>query len=307
MEKDPTATGRWALIANPAAARGRAPRLAAAASRYLRERGIAAELLVSEARGHACGLARKAIAEGAGRIVVCGGDGTLNEILPAVAGSPAAVGLLPCGTANDFARALGIPRGPRQALRNLVEGREVRVDLGTCGDRYFCTVAACGFDAEVSETMREGRRLPGTAGYLLAALRHLFRFQPPKVAATGDFGRLETEALLVAAAVTRSYGGGMRIAPHADPADGRFDVVAVGSVPARTVVAMLPRLFRGGHTRHPAVRIERSSFLELETAGGSRPLYADGEPLGQTPVTLRIEPGSLRAIVPRRPADRRNP
>ena len=225
MEKDPTATVRWAVIANPAAARGRAPRLAAAASQFLKERGIQTELLVSESRGHACELAGKAVAEGAGRIVVCGGDGTLNEILPAVAGSPAAVGLLPCGTANDFARALGIPRRPRPALFNLVEGREVRVDLGVCGDRYFCTVAACGFDAEVSEAMREGRRLPGTAGYLWAALRHLFRFEPAKVAATGDFGRLETEVLLIAAAVTQSYGGGMRIAPHADPADGRFDVV----------------------------------------------------------------------------------
>ena len=302
MEKNQTATGRWAIIANPAAARGRAPLLAAAASRYLGERGIAADLLVSEGRGHACELARKAIAEGAGRIVTCGGDGTVNEILPAVAGSRAALGLLPCGTANDFARALGIPRQPRRALRNLVEGREVRVDLGACGDRYFCTVAACGFDAEVSEAMREGRRLPGTAGYLWAALRHLFRFEPAKVAATGDFGRLETEVLLVAAAVTRSYGGGMRIAPHADPADGRFDVVIIGPVARRTVVAMLPRLFRGSHVRHPAVRIERSSFLEIETPGGARPLYADGEPLGETPVSLRIAPGSLRVIVPRPPA-----
>ena len=301
MEKDPTATGRWAVIANPAAARGRAPRLAAAAAQFLEERGIQAELLVSESRGQACELAGKAIAEGAGRIVVCGGDGTLNEILPAVAGSPAAVGLLPCGTANDFARAMGIPRRPRHALLNLVEGREVRVDLGACGGLYFCTVAACGFDAEVSEMMREGRRLPGTAGYLWAGLRHLFRFEPSKVAATGDFGRLETGVLLIAAAVTRSYGGGMRIAPHADPGDGKFDVVIVGSVPRRTVAAMLPRLFRGGHVRHPAVRIERSSFLGIETADGPRPLYADGEPLGKTPVTLRIEPGSLRAVVPRRP------
>ena len=147
--------------------------------------------------------------------------------------------------------------------------------------------------------MREGRRLPGTAGYLWAALRHLFRFEPSKVAATGDFGRLETEVLLVAAAVTRSYGGGMRIAPHADPADGRFDVVIIGPVARRTVVAMLPRLFRGSHVRHPAVRIERSSFLEIETPGGGRPLYADGEPLGETPVSLRIAPGSLRVIAPR--------
>ena len=154
---------------------------------------------------------------------------------------------------------------------------------------------------------REGRRLPGTAGYLWTALRHLFRFEPAKVAATGDFGRLEAEVLLVAAAVTRSYGGGMRIAPHADPADGRFDVVIVGSVPRRTVVAMFPRLFRGGHTRHPAVRIERSSFLEIETAGGARPLYADGEPLGKTPVALRIEPGCLRAIVPRVSTGRKRP
>lgn len=301
METDPTATGRWAIIANPAAARGRASKLASSALHYLRERGIAADLLVSERRGHACQLAGEAIAAGAGRIVVCGGDGTLNEILPATAGSPAAVGLLPCGTANDFARALGIPLRTRPALRNLLEGREVRLDLGACGERFFCTVAGCGFDAEVSEAMRDGLRLPGTAGYLLSALGHLFRFEPAEVSATGDFGRLETEVMLVAAAVTRSYGGGMRIAPDADPGDGRFDVVIVRAVARRTVLAMLPSLFRGGHVRHPAVRIARSSFLQIETAGAPRPLYADGEPLGETPVTLRIAPGSLRAIVPAAP------
>ena len=107
--------------------------------------------------------------------------------------------------------------------------------------------------------------------------------------------------MLVAAAVTRSYGGGMRIAPDADPGDGRFDVVIVSAVARRTVLAMLPSLFRGRHVRHPAVRIERSSFLQIETAGAPRPLYADGEPLGETPVTLRIAPGSLRAIVPAAP------
>ena len=301
METDPTAAGRWAIIANPAAARGRASKLASFALQYLRDRGIAADLLVSERRGHACELACKAIAAGAGRIVVCGGDGTLNEILPAVAGSRAAVGVLPCGTANDFARALGIPLRPRPALRNLLEGREVHLDLGACGDRYFCTVAGCGFDAEVSEAMREGLRPPGTAGYLLSALGHLFRFEPAEITATGDFGRVETEVMLVAVAITRSYGGGLRIAPGADPGDGRFDVVIVRAVARRTVLAMLPRLFRGGHVRHPAVRIERSSFLQIETAGAPRPLYADGEPLGETPVTLRVAPGSLRAMVPAAP------
>lgn len=290
----------WRLIANPAAARGRARHIAGVASENLRKRGISIELIETEAPGHAGELARGAVAQGAERIVVCGGDGTIHEVLPTLAGSEAALGLLPFGTANDFARSLGIPRKLQPAVETLITGKEALVDLGMENDRYFCTVAAFGFDAEVSQAMEDGLvPLSGTVGYLYAAIQHIVNFDPPRTRIAGDFGTAEGEMLLVAAAVTRSYGGGMQIAPHADPADGKFDVVIVDAVDKLTMVTILPQVFWGGHVRHPAVRVERTASLSIETDGIARLLHADGEPLTTTPAHMRIAPNSLRVVVPR--------
>ena len=290
----------WALITNPAAAQGRNLGIAAVAVEFLREQGIAVELLVTTGRGHAFELAQKAIDAEVGCIVMCGGDGTINEVLPALTASATTLGVLPFGTANDFARGLGIPRRLRPALNNLVAGNETVVDLGIEKKRLFCTVAAYGFDAEISQAMSEGL-LPfaGTPGYLYATIRHLYAFKPPRTVINGDFGRIEGEVLLVATAITRSYGGGMKIAPQADPTDGKFDVVVINRTAKVTILKMLPTLFWGGHINHPAVRVERSASLSIETDGVARILHADGEPLTTTPAVLQTLPRSLRVIIPK--------
>ena len=123
-------------------------------------------------------------------MAVCGGDGTLSEVVPVLLNTPTALGLLPFGTANDFARGLGVPRTLSKAVSVLVEGHVVSTDVGRCGDRYFTTVAAYGFDAEVSAAMEAGGApLGGPAGYVLQALRHLRHYTPPQTIICGSFGR----------------------------------------------------------------------------------------------------------------------
>lgn len=288
----------WALIANPAAGRGKVRRQAEAAEAALRAAGQAVELRFTQAPGHATQLACQAVQEGCERVVVCGGDGTIREVLPALANGPIPLGLLPFGTANDLARALGVPRRLDGAVRTLLQGRPSPIDLGRVGQALFCTVAAFGFDAEISHAMSTGQLLfPGTLGYVCATLGHLSRYCPPHVCLEGEFGRFEGEVLLVATGNTPYYGGGMRIAPPADPRDGRLDVCIVRRVPSAVVLAMLPRLFWGGHVHHPAVRLERTSWLRIHTAQ-PRLMHADGEYLAHTPATVEALPAALWVVLP---------
>ena len=288
----------WVLIANPTAGNARARRVAEQAALAIQAAGQAVELRYTRAKGHATELAQQAVAEGAERLVICGGDGTIGETLAPLAGSHTALGLLPCGTCNDLARALDVPLRVEAAIDNLLCGEVRAIDLGRAGDRFFATVAAFGFDAEVNRRMESAQGpLSGRPRYVLEALRHLVGYQPTEVCLCGDFGEIEQEVLQVSIANARNYGGDLRVAPDADLGDGLFDVVVVDAVPRWAVLSLMLRLFWRGHVRHPAVRIERTARLALHTAAPHR-VYADGDYLDQTPLVLEISPAALRVVVP---------
>jgi diacylglycerol kinase (ATP) len=288
----------WILVANPKAGSGHGREWAERAALAIQSAGQKIELHYTREKGHGTELAQQAVASGAERLIVCGGDGTIRETLPALANSATALGLLPFGTANDLARALQIPRTLDGAVANLLQGQVRTMDLGRAGDHLFATVAAFGFDAEVSHHMATGQvPLSGTLGYLFETLRHIGRYHPAKVVLRGDFGEITNRVLQVSTANTRSYGGGMRIAPHADAHDGLFDVVIIDYVPRRTVLSVLPRVFSGKHIEHPAVRVERTARLEIHTEE-PRVMHADGEYLGETPLTLETIPAALRVVLP---------
>lgn len=288
----------WVLVANPTAGGGRAGAQADLARRLLAAAGRPVEVCLTDHRGHAASLARQAVAGGAAGLIVMGGDGTLAETLPALAGSQTVLGLLPSGTGNDLARSLGIPRRLHQAVAVLLEGRVRALDLGICGDNLFATVATLGLDAEISEAMIEGRiPLKGTPGYLFEALRRLPSYCAPTLRVQGDFGLFEGPFLLVAVANTASYGGGLKIAPQADPHDGLLDVCLVDPLPLPTALSLLPRLFWGGHAGHPAVRFVRSAALEI-TGPTPRLSCADGELQGRTPLAFGTRPAAVQVILP---------
>lgn len=286
------------ILANPVAGQGRARRFAERAALQLQRDGITVELHYTHQKGHGYQLAAQAVSEGVETVAVCGGDGTLSEVVPALLNTPTTLGLLPFGTANDFARGLGVPRTLGKAVQTLVEGRAAPIDLGRCGDRYFSTVVAYGFDAEVSAAMEAGQApLGGTAGYVLQALRHLRRFTPPQTTLSGSFGRFEGPVFLVASANTRSYGGGMQIAPNADPQDGLLDVCIIEPLTYAQALSLLPSVFLGRHIHHPSVHIVRTEALEI--SGETERLFsADGERCGTTPLRVTSVPKALRVILP---------
>jgi diacylglycerol kinase (ATP) len=279
-------------------------RIAAGAVENLRAVGRDVSLHFTAGPGHAAELARTLVEQGCQRLIVCGGDGTVNAVLPALAHREVTLGLIPAGTGNDFARALSIPRSWRAAVRLQICGQPRRFDLGRCGERYFCTIAAFGFDALVSQSVHDRRRRNGmlrppngSLVYLLATIQQLAGYQPREVRVEGEFGVREGRFLLIATANTSSYGGGMRIAPQADPQDGQFDICIVKAVSAAAVIALLPRMFTGRHVRHPAVSVLRSAWLRLEPVEADI-LHLDGELAGNAPANLQVVPGALSVVVP---------
>jgi diacylglycerol kinase (ATP) len=288
------------IIANPVSGARSAPQMATRVQALLKDSGASVELALTSARGDASRLAREAADQGVKTVVSCGGDGTLQEIAGAVEGSDTTVGILPFGRCNDFAHALGLHRSDSvETLAGvLLGGMTRRVDLGAFGQRRFLTVATLGFDSEVSRFV-EDRKLwiKGTGAYLYGVVRVLMNFRSPLVRITGDFGKFEGRILLAATGNTPCYGGAMEIAPGANLGDGLFHVCLIEEVGKLEVLRMLPRVMRGTHVRHPAVKIVATRALEIETPEEPLWICADGETLGQTPCRFEIRPGALNILV----------
>ncbi|MEW2049600.1 diacylglycerol kinase [Streptomyces sp. NPDC005476] len=295
-------TSEIALFVNPAAGRGRGALAARPAASALREAGYSVRTVLGTDAEDALVRARAAVAGGTGALIAVGGDGLAHLALQAVAGTRTPLGLVAAGTGNDLARALGLPvRDPAGAARlvaDALKGARIRaIDLGRAGDRWFGTVLASGFDSRVNDRGNRMRWPAGRVKYDLAMLAELAAFRPFPYRITLDDGAVrEVEATLVAVGNGSSYGGGMRICPGADLADGLFDVTVVGECSRTTLLRVFPKVYRGTHVGHPAVSVHRAAKVEIAAAGVSG--YADGERLGALPLTARCVPGAVRVVGP---------
>ena len=322
------------LIANPISGKGHARNIAEQAYAALTKSGRQGQLVFTSASGDAMRFAREAVSDGIQSVIACGGDGTLHEVVNGIAMVPdVTLGVLPCGRGNDFAAAVGIPLKPEAAIATLLSGTPIHVDLGRCynscqpsaisnqqrdivaetetghattadsreptADCYFTTIATCGYDTEVSRRAAKGTPLfAGTASYAYAAVETLFYYEPPFVRLEGDFGIHEGPILLAATGITNRYGGGFQIVPNAQIDDGLFDVCIIRPVSALTVLRLLVTLFWGGHVGHPAVSMHQTRTLTIETDTPML-LYADGEPMCETPATIEIIKAGLTVMAPR--------
>ena len=306
------------IIANPISGKGKAKSVAEQAHIALTESGRQGQLLFTSAAGDAKRFAHEAASDGVQYVIACGGDGTLHEVVNGIATVPDVIlGVLPCGRGNDFAAAIGVPLKPEVAIENLLSGTAIHVDLGRCYQtqaggvcnpessgngtkHYFITIATCGYDTEVSRRAAKGTPLfAGTASYAYAAVETLFYYEPPSVRLEGDFGTYEGPLLLAATGITNRYGGGFQIVPNARIDDGLFDVCIIRPVSSLTVLRLLVTLFWGGHVSHPAVSIHQTRTLTIETETPLL-LYADGEPMCETPVTIETIKDGLVVMSPRR-------
>lgn len=289
------------IIANPVSGGGRGRKRTQAVAVHLEAAGARVEVHWTAQSGHARDLAAAALKEGWPEVVAAGGDGTIHEVANVLAGTDTVMGLIPAGKANDLSRELGLAGPPAAVAQVLLQGKRRCIDLGCINGEYFCTVATLGFDAEVSRLVHENR-IPFSSGltYIYGMLYALCYYRCQPVRLRGDFGTLEETILLTAMGNTGSYGGGMKIAPHALVDDGRLSLCIIREVPRTTVLRLFYKVFSGRHVTHPAVHLQHTRSFTIQTPS---PLwiYADGEAICSTPATVSVAPAALQVRVPEHP------
>lgn len=296
------------ILVNPISGRGRALRKAEAVAENLRSRNVEVTVRETSARGDAGRIAHDAAHDADRRpscIVACGGDGTIQEVAGALAACRdslgdrcPALGLVPAGRCNDFARGLGVSGTVGRLADILASGRSSPVDLGRVNGRFFCTVATVGIDAEVSNYVHTMRMpLRGTPAYLYGALRVLSRYRPPVLRIEGDFGTIHRPLFLASSANTASYGGAIRIAPDAVPNDGLLDLCVIDAVSRLRALTLIASVLRVRHQRRPEVQIIRTKKLTID-ADERLELWADGEPVASTPARIEIVPNAIHVLLP---------
>jgi YegS/Rv2252/BmrU family lipid kinase len=292
-----SAERRQVLIVNPSSGGGRGKSLLPDAERALAASGISFRTVITRSLDH--GIEEALAAHEAGELpVIMSGDGLIGQIGGALAGENAAIGILPGGRGNDFARAIGIPTGIADAVAVLAAGREREIDVGEVNGRPFLGIASMGFDSEANRTANETRVIRGNLVYAYAALRTLAGWKPATFTVTADGGAPTTfSGYAVAVANGKAYGGGMFIAPDAELDDGLFDVVTTAHTGKVRFLTSLPDVFKGTHIEHEEVEVVRAATVEV-SADREFQVYADGEHVSDLPATLRVLPRALRVIAP---------
>lgn len=289
--------GPVALLVNPTAGRGRGGRVAVSVAERLTDAGFQVQVLIGEDGAEGQRLARQAVEDGAQALVVVGGDGACHLGFNSVGGTTVPLGVVAVGSGNDFARNVGLPiRDPQAAVDALLRYEPITIDAGRVGEEWFGCVLSAGFDSMVNERANRMRWPKGDRRYDLAILRELSVFRPLDFRMVVDGTVVETEAMLVAVGNTTSYGGGMKVCPAARLDDGRLHITLLGRVSKLEFLRVFPRVYKGTHVAHPAVRVFEASEVDLAADGVVA--YADGEPLAPLPVTVRSVPGGLRLLAP---------
>ena len=287
---------RFALLANPAARGGRALEELPAVEEELTRLGAEYRLVKTHSLDHACSEARTASETGE-VVASIGGDGLAGRLAGVLRGTDTPLAIIPAGRGNDYARVLGIPKDLRQATRLAVEGKERLVDVALANGRPYLGIASLGFDSDANRIANDSKLVKGNLVYLYAALRALAAWRHATFAITIDGDESTVRGWSVAVANSKAYGGGMFLVPHAELDDGRLDIFTSGATSKATFLRDLPKVFKGAHVDNPAVSFATGEVVRIEA---DRPftVYADGDPIAELPLEVRIEPRSLRVIAP---------
>jgi YegS/Rv2252/BmrU family lipid kinase len=270
--------------------------------------GLTGDTLLSERPGQLGELAARAADEDASRVVVVGGDGTVNEVAQGLAGREGVeLAVIPRGTGGDFVRTYGIPRRLEDAVAVARDGEVRPIDLGRAsyrawaggdGQSYFANIGSAGMSGAIAKRANEtSKALGGKVSYLWATVTVFARWRNDDVLVTMDRERREGRMHDVVVANGRFFGGGMMICPEAEPDDGLFDVLLIGDLTKRDLLLTLPKTYRGRHLPHPKAELLRGAVVEVD-APQPLPVELDGEQPGTTPVRFEVVPKALLLRVP---------
>jgi YegS/Rv2252/BmrU family lipid kinase len=284
------------LIVNPSAGRGRAAKLLPQVEQALRARGIGFRVERTHSLPHAQELARGALA--AGEVAAAmGGDGLLGAVAGELRGTDGVLGVVPGGRGNDFARKLGIGPDPERACDVLAGGRERAIDVAVAGGRTYLGIASAGFDSDCQEIANATKLPLGELVYVYSILRVLRGWRHARWQVVVDGEARSFEGYSVAVANSGVFGGGMYLVPGASLDDGLLDVVLTRAASKRSYLVGLTKVFGGRHVDSPNLTFLRGREIAFHA---DRPFaaYADGDPIADLPVTIRVVPRALKVLVP---------
>jgi len=281
------------VILNPAARSDKAKRWRAKVESIAR----GCRIFATSRAGEAEALARYAAQEGFEKIVAAGGDGTVNEVVNGLAGSEAALGLLPIGTMNVFATELGLPAHDLALCWDIIQGEYTRlVDLPSANGKFFVQLAGVGLDAQVvKETSLTLKRSFGPLSYLISAAQIAAR-EPPRLFLESEESPVE-EGSFVLVGNGRLYGGPFPFFKHAAIDDGLFDVIAFKQLGYLEIIKYLQRVVFSSAIRVPEVEYFQTRRLRV-TSDREVPVELDGELVGNCPVEFQVQERTLRVLAP---------
>ena len=285
-----------AVIVNPTAGGGRALRALPAIRTELDRLGADYRVIETASADHARKEAVAAVGAGE-KVGALGGDGLLGTVAGDLCGSEVPLAILPGGRGNDLARVLGIPTDPTEAARVAVEGEERAIDVGEANGKTFVGIASLGVDSDANRIANEAKLVKGNLVYLYAAVRALAQWRDANFEVTVD-GRPHTfRGCQVVVGNSKAYGGGMYALPHAELDDGLLDVLVTTHKRKLGLLKLTVKSFTGSHVDDPVLRFLRGREVEVRA---DRPfdVYADGDPVAELPVKIRVAERVLRVMVP---------
>ena len=293
---------QYKIILNPTSGRGTAAEAVPELERFLREKNMDFDLVLTERPEHAVELAKQAALDGFDIVVVAGGDGTANEVINGLmlakqAGADGvAMGVIAIGRGNDFAFGVNVPPGLEEGCRVLVDDFRTSMDVGlvTGGlypeGRYFGNGVGIGFDAVVGFEALKMTRLQGFLSYIVAAVKTIFLYyQAPLVRIEFDGQTMDKYTLMVSIMNGRRMGGGFMMAPEAGIDDGLLDLCIAEQVSKARIFALIPRFMAGTQASQPAIQMGRTRSIVVTALEGSLPAHADGETLCTEGEQLSVE------------------
>jgi len=288
----------WALVINPVSGQGNGARLGTYVAGYLNSRAIAYEIIIGRNSIDQGDLLQRFLDRqpNCTGVIAVGGDGLLHLVLQKNVPAQIPLAVIPAGTGNDFVRTLGWSLTDiDQLLEKVLTTAPRSIDLGLVDGEWFGAILSTGFDSVVNERANAMSWPKGPMKYNVAIAFELPSFKPRHYEITLDDRTISTEAMLIAVSNGCSYGGGMLVCPQADISDGLFDVMVLHPISKLEFIKVFPKVFKGTHISHPAVEIVRSKKVSIAADAVA---YADGERIGQLPVSAECISGALSTWMP---------
>ena len=279
----------WLIVANESAGKGKALQLANEFIDLLSQANLKFTLINEKSYEKAVEKLKAELSTNSfSKVIAVGGDGLVNLCLQHLAQSGLTLGVIPAGTGNDFARAVGVNKMSMTEIFNLYTRTDpVKIDLGhvksSATDKWFVQVLSTGFDAEVNSRANKIKWPRGKSKYTIATVRTLARFKPINYEIDVDSRKFDQSAMLFTIANGETYGGGMRICPGASNSDGIFEILLVRPVSRFVLLTIFPKVFKGNHIPHQKIDTYRAKVVTISAPTSA---YADGEYVANLPITV---------------------